>query len=101
MSLNDVLIGFRVVEVAPGTRRIYLPKFCDSGNMLVNNRDNTIDLLVYPNPGGHFVGQGPDVPVLLSAGMRAGFSGVEAPPPGDLYATYRGWGVSKGPEVPG
>jgi hypothetical protein len=99
MSYGDVVISFRVIEVPPGTTRCVLPKFCQPGTVLVINR-NTVDIQVLPNPGGHFVGQGPDQPVTLGATMRASFVGVEAPPPEDLYASYRGYGIAKGVEAP-
>jgi hypothetical protein len=100
MPIDDVVISFRVIEVAPGTTRVYLPRFVQPGsNLLVINR-NTVDIQVLPNPGGHFVGQAPDTPVTLTAGMRCEYTAVEAPPPGDLFASYRGWGISQGPAVP-
>jgi hypothetical protein len=99
--LDDVVIGDRFVDIVPGTGSYTLPRFCQPGIVVVNNRRNLSDLQVYPNPGGHFVGQFADVPVTLSAGMAASFSGVEPPEPGNLFASYRGYGITKGPETPG
>jgi hypothetical protein len=100
MSYGDVLISFRVIEVAPGTTRVYLPRFVQPrSDLLVINR-NTVDIRVLPNPGGHFLGMPPDQPVTLGAGMQCGFTAVEAPDPASLWASYHGWGISMGPVVP-
>jgi hypothetical protein len=100
MSYGDVLISFRVIEVVAGPRQVYLPRFVQPGsNVLVINR-NVVDSQIHPNPGGHFLGMPPNQPVTLGAGMQCGFTATEQPPPGDLFASYAGWGVSMGPAVP-